>query len=569
VADEGELIQGRYRLVARIGSGGMGVVWRARDTTLNRDVAIKELLVKAGMTEEQTQDAHHRAMREARIAARLHHPNAVAVYDVIEYDGRPCPVMEFVPSQSLSALLSGGGRLSPERVARMGGQIADALAAAHDAGIVHRDVKPGNVLLADRDGAAKLSDFGISRAVGDSTVTATGVLVGTPAFLAPEVARGEPATWRSDVFSLGSTLYAALEGGPPFGFDGQPITLLLRVATAEIPPPRHAGPLAGPLLSMLRADPAARPTAREIAQTLAALADRLPASPPAAREQAEQASLAALAALAGQASPPAEPEAASRPADPPPSRRTWRATDRPQSEDTPAALADRATTPETTSPAGSSDGSSASDHRPAITELPGRADTDSAPAVPSAASSANAPAGRRRRWVVAGTAAAAVVVAAGVSTAVLLGSGSSPGPSHAATSRPTAAAPGTSARHTGGTTGAPASTSTAPPSITAQLTSAIVDYYQLMPTHLDQGWSHMTADYQQNHAGGMSGYTSFWQQIRHVTASDVTATPPSTVVATIDYTYKNGQVVKERTSFGLVQQDGMWKIAGSAVLSPG
>src|SRR4051794_37449223 len=163
VATQGDLIAERYKLVRKVGSGAMGTVWQARDQLLRRDVAVKELLVRTGMTELQTDEARNRAMREARLAARLHHPNVISIYDVVEYEGRPCLIMEYLPSQSLADLIREHGVLPVGTVARIGTQIASALAAAHSAGIVHRDVKPANVLLTG-DNIAKLTDFGISRA---------------------------------------------------------------------------------------------------------------------------------------------------------------------------------------------------------------------------------------------------------------------------------------------------------------------------------------------------------------------------------------------------------------------
>ena len=177
-------------------------------------------------------------MREGRIAGRLRHPNAIAVHDVVEHEGRPCLVMEYLRSESLGAVIAARGTLPPDEVAMIGAQVADALAEAHAAGIVHRDVKPDNVLIT-ADGTAKITDFGVSRAAGDATVTATGFMAGTPAYLAPEVALGEDADFRSDVFSLGATLYAALEGEPPFGVDENAIAMLHKVAAGEVRPPRH------------------------------------------------------------------------------------------------------------------------------------------------------------------------------------------------------------------------------------------------------------------------------------------------------------------------------------------
>jgi serine/threonine protein kinase len=249
----------------------MGVVWQAHDERLHRTVAVKQLLLQPGLAEADTDEAKRRAMREGRIAARLQHPHAIAVYDVAEDDGQPWLVMEYLPSKSLSTVLSERGTLSPRDVANIGSQVASALSAAHNAGIVHRDIKPGNILLGD-DGTVKITDFGISRATGDVTVTATGMLAGTPAYLAPEVAKGYDPGSPSDVFSLGSTLYAAVEGAPPFGLNENTIALLHQVASGKVVPPSHAGPLTALLMRLLRAEPEDRPTMAEAKEGLAAVA---------------------------------------------------------------------------------------------------------------------------------------------------------------------------------------------------------------------------------------------------------------------------------------------------------
>ncbi|MGH3952108.1 MAG: protein kinase domain-containing protein, partial [Pseudonocardiaceae bacterium] len=258
-ARQGRLIAGRYRLIEQIGNGAMGVVWRARDEVLDRTVAVKELLLGAGRNATETDRARQRALREGRIAARLQHANAIAVYDVADEGGHPVLIMEYLPSRSLADVLAERHALSPDQAIDIGAQASSALAAAHAAGIVHRDVKPGNILLGP-DGTTKITDFGISRAVGDVTVTATGLFAGTPAFLSPEVAQGAEPTAASDVFSLGATLYAAVEGTPPFGTSENPIALLHAVSSGRVTPPRNAGRLAEPLMRMLADDPADRPT---------------------------------------------------------------------------------------------------------------------------------------------------------------------------------------------------------------------------------------------------------------------------------------------------------------------
>lgn len=268
----GQLLAGRYRLISRLGSGSMGVVWHAMDERLDRQVAVKQILLPPGLDPTRLQEARNRAMREARIAARLHHPNAVAVHDVAVDEGLPLLVMEYVPAHTLAETMQRHGRLDPVVVARIGAQVASALSAAHAAGIVHRDIKPGNILITE-DGTAKLTDFGISHAAGDIAVTQTGLLAGTPAFLAPEIARGQRPTPSSDVFSLGATLYAATEGAPPFGenTDNQ-IALLHVVAEGRVRPPEHAGALEGVLAGMLAADPAARPDALRSVEVLRSVA---------------------------------------------------------------------------------------------------------------------------------------------------------------------------------------------------------------------------------------------------------------------------------------------------------
>ena len=271
MTDDGRLVAGRYRLGHRIGSGAMGIVWQAHDQRLHRIVAVKQLLLQPGLAESDTDEAKRRAMREGRIAARLQHPHAIAVYDVAEDDGQPWLVMEYLPSKSLSTVLSERGTLSPRDVASIGQQVASALSAAHNAGIVHRDIKPGNILLGD-EGVVKITDFGISRATGDVTVTATGMLAGTPAYLAPEVAKGYDPGSPSDVFSLGSTLYAAIEGAPPFGLNENTIALLHQVASGKVNPPKQAGPLTALLMRLLRPEPEDRPTMAEAREALAAVA---------------------------------------------------------------------------------------------------------------------------------------------------------------------------------------------------------------------------------------------------------------------------------------------------------
>ncbi|MFB9688175.1 serine/threonine-protein kinase [Amycolatopsis plumensis] len=266
---ESRRIRDRYRLLEPIGGGAMGTVWRAQDEKLDRTVAIKELLLPHDHDEQRTQEAKNRAMREARIAARLQHSHAITVFAVLEEEDRPWLVMEYLPSKSL-ALVLGEEPGTVDDAIRVGVQISSALAGAHRAGVVHRDVKPANILVSE-DGTAKITDFGISRAIGDVKLTATGEIAGTPAYLAPEVARGEDADFAADVFSLGATLYAAVEGQSPYGTADNPIALLYKASSGEIVPPEKAGRLTPLLLRMLATEPAERPSMDEVEQELRAL----------------------------------------------------------------------------------------------------------------------------------------------------------------------------------------------------------------------------------------------------------------------------------------------------------
>lgn len=264
------MIADHYRLVEQIGSGGTGVVWRAVDERLQRSVAIKQIHIKPSLPPAERDVLRQRATREARNAARFQHPNAIVVFDITEHGGDPCLVMEYMKSRSLAMVLSAQGPLPLPQVARIGEQVASALIAAHQAGIVHRDVKPGNVLLDDH-GTVKITDFGISRATGDVTLTETGLICGTAAYLAPEVARGADPTPAADVFALGATLFHSLEGEPPFG-SGNPLKVLYAAANGQVSEPQNAGPATDFVLDLLSSDPRDRPSMREAREALARFA---------------------------------------------------------------------------------------------------------------------------------------------------------------------------------------------------------------------------------------------------------------------------------------------------------
>jgi eukaryotic-like serine/threonine-protein kinase len=543
LTDKGDLIAGRYRLLARLGSGGMGVVWRGWDERLHRTVAIKQLIAQSGLVGTEAEQASERAIREGRITARLQHPHAIPVYDVAEHEGQPCLIMQFLPSRSLHEVLSERGRLPVAEVAQLGSQVASALAAAHQAGIVHRDIKPGNVLIAE-DGSAKITDFGISRTLGDMTLGSDATLAGTPAYLAPEVARGQKADLSSDVYSLGATLYTALEGQPPFGTDLNPMALLQRVAAGEIRPPRRSGPMTALLFRMLHPDPRMRPTMHHVENELAALA--------AASDSA---------GLVG-VSPAGRPAATTRPGTQSATLRAAQARSR------------LASIPPSAPPA-----------RASAPLLP-----PTAPPPPS-----RRRAGRRAAWIAA---TVAVIVAAASALILVLSAHRGPGAAtgiHAASSPPATARattaplsstapsssqPSTPASATSSSTPATSSStpsatpststppSTAGPAATAAvLERAITDYYALMPDHLVAGWTRLTRQYQVDHAQGFAGYTAFWAPISRVQLKDVSGQPPDTVAATIRYHYRNGDTIEEQTTFHLVYSGGEWKIADSTVSS--
>jgi eukaryotic-like serine/threonine-protein kinase len=268
----GDLIGGRYLLQRSVGRGAMGTVWLGTDQTLHRDVAVKQM----GSIPSEDAAGTARAMREARSAAAMNHRNAVSIYDVVDHENAPWLVMEYFPSRTLGDIIKEDGPMSPERAAHIGAQVADALSDAHKLGIMHRDVKPGNVLVGDGD-HAKISDFGIARAEMDATLTQTGMMTGTPAYLAPEQATGGSPSAASDVWALGATIYAAVEGDPPYGTQGNPLQVLSRIVSEPVPRPEHAGPLLPVLGEMLSKDPRSRPTMAEVASRLADLDAEAPA----------------------------------------------------------------------------------------------------------------------------------------------------------------------------------------------------------------------------------------------------------------------------------------------------
>lgn len=276
----GQVLAGRYRLAEVIGRGGMGQVWRAHDEVLHRIVAIKELTGSMYVSQADLRVLHARTRTEARAAARISHPGVVTVHDVLDHDDRPWIVMEYVDGPSLAdAITEHGpeGRLPVPEVARIGLEVLRALGAAHGAGVLHRDVKPANILLGP-DGRALITDFGIAAIEGDSTITRTGEIVGSIDYLAPERVRGADPGPASDLWSLGATLYAAVEGLSPFRRTSA-LTTMQAVIDEDPAYPRQAGPLGPVVMALLRKDPLDRPSAQEAEQMLqAAVEGRDPAA---------------------------------------------------------------------------------------------------------------------------------------------------------------------------------------------------------------------------------------------------------------------------------------------------
>ncbi|MEJ7649008.1 MAG: serine/threonine-protein kinase [Nakamurella sp.] len=263
---DARVLAARYRLDEVIGSGSMGTVWRAWDEVVHRRVAIKEINLPPGMPDHEIRTLTDRTLREARAIGALSHPHVITLYDIIVEDERPYIVMELLQARPLSQVIRDEKTLGPGRTARIGAAVAAALVESHRAGITHRDVKPGNVLVEDA-GRVKLTDFGIARAIDDDTMTSTGLLLGSPAYISPEVAGGSTATPLSDAWGLGGLLFACVEGRPPFD-KGDAIPTLTSVVLDPVPPHPHSGPLGPVIDALLQKDPERRMNVRDARQLL-------------------------------------------------------------------------------------------------------------------------------------------------------------------------------------------------------------------------------------------------------------------------------------------------------------
>ncbi|MGW7073315.1 serine/threonine-protein kinase [Streptomyces sp. NPDC054855] len=276
MSDPGDVVDGRFELIERLGSGGMGTVWRARDTVLHREVAVKEVRPALHeLTDEQSRVLRERVLREARALARLNHPHVVTIHHIVDTGPHPWLVMELLPGRTLQDLLE-QGPLPPQEAARIGRQLLSALRVAHAAGILHRDVKPANILLREETPgtgvSVVLTDFGIASLQGSTQLTATGDLIGSPEYIAPERIRGTDRGPAGDLWSLGVVLYVAAEGVSPLR-RATTLATLAAVLDAPVPPPVRSGTLTPVLTALLVRDPALRPDAEHLDAMLADVAN--------------------------------------------------------------------------------------------------------------------------------------------------------------------------------------------------------------------------------------------------------------------------------------------------------
>ncbi|RLK60990.1 serine/threonine protein kinase [Actinokineospora cianjurensis] len=262
------LVAGRYRLRKQLGQGSMGTVWEAYDEFLRRPVAVKQVRLPADDSPaEEIEELRERTLREARAIAVVSHPNVITLHDVAREGDEPFVVMEFVVAASLAELVSANGPLDVEQAAIVGHAVAAGLSAAHAAGVVHRDVKPGNVLVSP-DGMVKLTDFGIARNLAERTLTSTGIMLGSPCYIAPEIASGGAVTPRADLWGLGATLFAAVEGHAPYDAEAPAMEIVSQVVNGEVPQPAHDGPLREVIIGLMAKDPDARMSLREVRDRL-------------------------------------------------------------------------------------------------------------------------------------------------------------------------------------------------------------------------------------------------------------------------------------------------------------
>jgi eukaryotic-like serine/threonine-protein kinase len=497
-----ETIAGRYRVLREVGRGGMGSVWLCRDERLGRQVAVKQVGHVTGEAPDLA-----RAMREARSSAPLNHPHVVAIYDAIDEGDQIWLVMEYVEGRTLAQIIAEDGSVPAERAAEIGAQVADGLAAAHARGTVHRDIKPSNILIGP-DGRAKISDFGISRTAGEDTLTQTGMLSGTPSYLSPEIARGEDPSPASDAWALGATLFAAVEGRPPYASLPNPLATLANIAGQPPPRPERAGVLTEPISRMMDPDPQSRWAVADAAHALR----RIHARHRTDRTREETAAfgpgvgaVAAATATQPHPAPTAEP------------------------------------TPEPT---------------PTPTEQP---PVPSPPAQTPAPAPDQRPRRRRAVLLVLGI-VAVLVILAGLGTYLL---SDDPTTTAGDTTEPSGDA--------GQTGSAPEETNpgnaqgeAAAPSGSASREAFVEDYYAALPDDTETGWSQLSPGFQRE-VGSYQEYDGFWSTIDSVAVEDTQAAGPGAVDATLVYT-TDGSSQSEVRRIELTGNEGDYLISGDEIV---
>jgi serine/threonine protein kinase len=534
-----DVIAGRYRIVRPVGRGGMGTVWLCIDETLHRQVAVKQIGSLPGESPGDTA----RAMREARLTAALNHSNAVSVYDVVEHAGTTWLVMEYMASKTLSQLIASEGPLPPARVAAIGAQVAAALSSAHSLGIIHRDIKPGNILVGDND-VAKISDFGIARGHTDMRLTQTGMVTGTPAFFSPELARGEEASFASDVWALGITLYTATEGAPPFQPQTNPLAMLSIIANEHVPRPEHAGPLVPVLAGMLDPDPSRRFTMAQVLALLRRVQDQTssaPAAAPATEAADDEATREAVPTQTSTIESPVEPD-----------------------YEQPVVLP-RASGRWVDETAGDGDPST---HRHSgvgrlvrialallvlvgagalLVNVLGSFSGDNTPTSTGAGGTVSTSGSGTRHH--SGT-------SAGSSSGSASGPASSSGPSTSSSST----APSTS----GATTTSPPASSSGPGGGTSASSPEGFTrlYYRTVPGDLDAGWNMLAPSMQAT--VGRASYNGFWHTIKSVRLSSVDAVDATTVRYRITYTFFSGETSTENKQLTLARSGNSYLITSDA-----
>jgi hypothetical protein len=506
-----EVIAGRYHVERVVGHGGMGSVWLCTDELLGRKVAVKQVGTMPG---ETTLDVA-RALREARTSAALQHRNVVSIYDAVEEgDDRIWLVMEYVPGRTLAQILADEGSIPPERAVWIMEQVAEGLAAAHARGTIHRDVKPGNILVT-ADDVAKIGDFGIARTTGDPELTRAGLVTGTPAYFSPEVARGEPPTPAADVWALGATLYVAVEGRPMFPEQTNPIALLGVIASTSPPRPEHAGFLSEAIARMLDQDPGSRWSMTDAAYVLRRL-----------RERHAAVDTRAVTKQSAVVSPPAEA---------------------PPVEAAPPVSAPAVSAP-ASAPAASAPASARAVPAPVATRPGGRRD-------------------RGGRLLVTGLVALLLIAAVGGflllrDVGPFAGNGDTARQASGRTSDSPAAQPtrdtksptstpsaGLSASPEGGATGgasldpstSPSAGSPIPASSSEQF---VAGYYSALPGDTADGWASLSPQFQQR-VGSYDRYRGFWGTIRAVTVNSTEPVGSRAVDVSLTYTTDDGHTPSE------------------------